>query len=307
MDIECCEKLLEPNPTQLAVKRNTWNLLSLDIQLDVYRCLRAYDLYKKGVNVSRQWRNTIERHKGMLPKFRQLTDCRALNKLAGDSYDEYFRRQEEETRRNVKLVLQQRRRKRNHINTYTILSIIGFIAVMMAQLGHISVERTVAMILLLTVTLHMGNAYENLLYYYGGNYCCLFKRISDLWYDQKKSFGYILPVYLAIRDVLFISIAILNHLIQADNILDMFLWGLYFPEAIYLLNWSIYECGCRYWFPSSGMVSRYRRNIEWLKPDYAGTDWHSKWYSEMPIHTNFNRPIEQPTSPILTETKCVFV
>ncbi|KAI1707797.1 hypothetical protein Ddc_14669 [Ditylenchus destructor] len=85
MDTECCEKLLESNSSQL--KRNTWNLLSLDIQLDVYRCHRAYDLYKKGINVSRQWRNTIERHKGTLPKF-QLADCRALNKLAGDSYDE---------------------------------------------------------------------------------------------------------------------------------------------------------------------------------------------------------------------------
>ncbi|KAI1692209.1 hypothetical protein Ddc_23747 [Ditylenchus destructor] len=81
MDIESREKLMPQTSEQIAIKRNIWNQLGLDIQLDVFQCLRAYDLYRNGRFVSRQWYNVIERHKGMLPKFRKLRDCSETNRI----------------------------------------------------------------------------------------------------------------------------------------------------------------------------------------------------------------------------------
>ncbi|KAI1701425.1 hypothetical protein DdX_16104 [Ditylenchus destructor] len=291
MDIECCEKLLDPNSNQVAVKRDTWNLLDLDIQLDVYRALRAYDLYKKGINVSRQWRNTIERHKGTLPKFRQLTDCRALNKLAGDNYEDYFRRIEEDGRRRAERALQQKRRRENHILIYTALSIIGFIAAVMSQLGHISAERMVTTILLLAVTLKMGEAYEDLFYYPYYFHCCGVSGVFRYGPTKQKFFRYIVLVCLVIRAILFVSIGILRRLIQADNLLDIILWSLHLPELIYLLNWSITVLKERLSFRL--FIYHYTTNVDRLKPVYPRRIHHSKfyieylkWYSDVPIHIN---------------------
>ncbi|KAI1702232.1 hypothetical protein Ddc_17225 [Ditylenchus destructor] len=160
MDIECCEKLIVSNSNEIAVKRNVWNLFSLDIQLDVFRYLRAYDLHKKGILVSRQWRSAIEKHKGTLPKFRQLTDCRTQNRLVGDNSDERLRCREEVSRRNTVAFEKSRRAYKKLIYTYIFLSIASFIAALLAQLGHISVERIVTTSLLLAVTLRMFNGYD---------------------------------------------------------------------------------------------------------------------------------------------------
>ncbi|KAI1692095.1 hypothetical protein DdX_21441 [Ditylenchus destructor] len=79
MDIASREQLLPQNSEQIPTKRNIWNQLGLDTQLDVFQCLRAYDLYRNGRFASRQWHNMIENHRGILPKFRQLPDCRESN------------------------------------------------------------------------------------------------------------------------------------------------------------------------------------------------------------------------------------
>ncbi|KAI1704315.1 hypothetical protein DdX_14311 [Ditylenchus destructor] len=47
-------------------------------QLDIFKFLRAYDLQKSCINVSKEWRDTIRRYAGELPKFRDQRDRRAI-------------------------------------------------------------------------------------------------------------------------------------------------------------------------------------------------------------------------------------
>ncbi|KAI1707840.1 hypothetical protein Ddc_14605 [Ditylenchus destructor] len=50
-------------------------------QLDIFKFLRAYDLQKSCINVSKEWRHTIRRYAGELPKFRDQKDLQAIEKL----------------------------------------------------------------------------------------------------------------------------------------------------------------------------------------------------------------------------------
>ncbi|KAI1704316.1 hypothetical protein DdX_14312 [Ditylenchus destructor] len=50
-------------------------------QLDIFKFLRAYDLQKSCINVSKEWRDTIRRYAGELPKFRDQRDRRAIVRL----------------------------------------------------------------------------------------------------------------------------------------------------------------------------------------------------------------------------------
>ncbi|KAI1707844.1 hypothetical protein Ddc_14609 [Ditylenchus destructor] len=50
-------------------------------QLDIFKFLRAYDLQKSCINVSKEWRHTIRRYAGELPKFRDQRDRRAIVRL----------------------------------------------------------------------------------------------------------------------------------------------------------------------------------------------------------------------------------
>ncbi|KAI1702233.1 hypothetical protein Ddc_17226 [Ditylenchus destructor] len=176
MDGQCCEKLIVPNSNEIAVKRNVWNLFPLDIQLDVFRCLRAYDLYKKAIYVSSQWRNVIEKHKRTLPKFRQLTDCRVQNRLVLGNYDEIWWQKQEELRKKREFREKQRKRREKSIKRYALLIITSSIAAIAAH--PICVERISATLLLLAVSLRMGNTYAKYLFdpyklrygIYGGGY-----------------------------------------------------------------------------------------------------------------------------------------
>ncbi|KAI1702227.1 hypothetical protein Ddc_17220 [Ditylenchus destructor] len=130
------------NSDSIAIKRNIWNWLALDIQLDVFQCLRAYDLYRNGRFVSRQWYNVIEQHKGMLPKFRKLMDCSEQNRLIVSNEERRQRRYDmwraEERAKRI---------RRNLMWTYLLLSFLSFIAVLLAQ--PISAEQIAAKMLLL--------------------------------------------------------------------------------------------------------------------------------------------------------------
>ncbi|KAI1692857.1 hypothetical protein DdX_20999 [Ditylenchus destructor] len=218
MDIEGCEKLLEPNSTEIAVKRNDWNLFPLDIQLDVFRCLRDYDLHKKGILVSRQWRGAIERHKGTLPKFRQFVNCRAQNRLIGDNSEEHLRWREELSRRNAEADEKSRRAYKKRINTFVLLSITSFIAALVAQLGHISIERIVTTFLLLAVTLRMFNAYDKLhdRYEYSFRDWRILGLPIDTGYGNIESLKHLMPAYLGIRALVFVIIGILRHMITGN-------------------------------------------------------------------------------------------
>ncbi|KAI1701711.1 hypothetical protein Ddc_17502 [Ditylenchus destructor] len=55
---------------------------TLYTQLDIFKFLRAYDLQKSCINVSKEWRNTIRRYAGELPKFRDQRDPQAIEKIA---------------------------------------------------------------------------------------------------------------------------------------------------------------------------------------------------------------------------------
>ncbi|KAI1696200.1 hypothetical protein DdX_19164 [Ditylenchus destructor] len=153
--MECSEKLIVPDSNQIIVKRNAWNLLPLDIQIDVFRCLRAYDLYRNGRFVSCQWHNVIEQHRGMLPRFRQLIDCREQNRLIENNERLYAKWDAEE-----KKTLRRNRIARNLTWKYLQLIIISFIATLLAQ--PISAERITAKILLLMVSLLMVDTYDNI-------------------------------------------------------------------------------------------------------------------------------------------------
>ncbi|KAI1717619.1 hypothetical protein Ddc_09776 [Ditylenchus destructor] len=59
-------------------RANIWRLLPLEAQLDVFKCLKAYDLRKNGINVCRRWRNVINQYEKELPKFRPQIVARAL-------------------------------------------------------------------------------------------------------------------------------------------------------------------------------------------------------------------------------------
>ncbi|KAI1708436.1 hypothetical protein DdX_11817 [Ditylenchus destructor] len=155
MDIESRESLLSPNSCQISTQRNLWNLFPLEVQLEVFRCLRAYDLYKHGINVSRQWRNTIEYHKNTLPKLRRIaTDFRAMNRLAGDTCLEYLQRQPEENRKRKKAEQEERRTRFKYNAAFLLPSIFGYILALVAQ-RPLSIEKVIATTLLLWITFQM--------------------------------------------------------------------------------------------------------------------------------------------------------
>ncbi|KAI1702178.1 hypothetical protein Ddc_17249 [Ditylenchus destructor] len=163
MDIASREKLMTPNLEPIAAKHNIWKKLALDIQLDVFQCLRAYDLYKNGRFASRQWFNVLERHKEMLPKFRYRQDWRAPNRLVGDNSDKARLQRNEQVRRNVEYNVRIQRKVvrifNKYLTAYLVLSIISCISTLTAQFGDMSIERLIATSLLLAVTLRMGNTY----------------------------------------------------------------------------------------------------------------------------------------------------
>ncbi|KAI1706309.1 hypothetical protein Ddc_15352 [Ditylenchus destructor] len=131
--------------------RNIWNQLALDTQLDVFHCLRAYDLYRNGRFVSHQWYNVIEQHREILPKFPQLMDCRKQNRIVeSDTADECRQRGYEMW----KAEKRTNRIRDNLMTTYLLLSALSFIAILLAQ--PISAERIVAKVLLLMATLLMA-------------------------------------------------------------------------------------------------------------------------------------------------------
>ncbi|KAI1702228.1 hypothetical protein Ddc_17221 [Ditylenchus destructor] len=204
--MECCEKLIVPNSNEIAVKRNVWNLLSLDIQLDVFQCLRAYDLYRNGRFASRQWYNVIEHHRGMLPKFRQLMDCREQNRLIESNIGECHQRQDEiwdaEERAN--------RIRRNLMWTYLLLSILNFIAILLAQ--PISAEQIVAKVLLLTVTLGMRETYKKIVYDVDKSFICGRWYSMGMYSIYLKPLKYVWPVYLGVRFLIFVGLGILVRL-----------------------------------------------------------------------------------------------
>ncbi|KAI1709017.1 hypothetical protein Ddc_14033 [Ditylenchus destructor] len=164
MDIESRESLLSPDSIQISTKRNLWNLFPLDVQLEVFRCLRAYDLYKHGINVSRQWRNTIEYHKNTLPKLRRIpNDFRAMNRLAGDTCLE-FRQQQAEENRKREIALQERLRQERHTRfqysaAFLLPSILGYVLALVAQ-RPLSIEKLIATTLLLSVTFTTLGTYK---------------------------------------------------------------------------------------------------------------------------------------------------
>ncbi|KAI1703553.1 hypothetical protein Ddc_16510 [Ditylenchus destructor] len=264
--MECCENLLESNSNQVTCKRNTWNLLSLDIQLDVFQCLRAYDLHKNGINVSRQWRNTIEQHKRTLPKFRQLTDCRAQNKLIG-SNDELRQRQYQMAVQVEKARERENFTRRIFMTIYLVLSIMNFFAILVVQ--PISAERIVAEMLLLTVTLHMADTY--------------WKVLDDMYEPNQLAIcspsncgrlplKYLWIVYLGARFLIFAGFGILTQLIELqDSVFYTILTIFYLPECVYLANWSINVCR-----PSFCFFYEYRRTVEKLRPDLPPDtyDWY---------------------------------
>ncbi|KAI1702177.1 hypothetical protein Ddc_17248 [Ditylenchus destructor] len=224
MDVASREKLIE----QIAVKDNIWSQLALDIQLDVFQCLRAYDLYKNGRFVSVHWYDVIERHKGMLPKFRKLPDWLALNKLVGDNSDEVRLQRNELVRRNVEYKERLRRKveriRNKYLTTYLVLCIISFITSLTPQFGDMFIERLTTTLLLLAIALRMGDTYEKFIKYrvscsrhYFEDETLEMKQwklniLGDYYYSFEKFvfLKYVWPAYLAGRSLIFGSIAILT-------------------------------------------------------------------------------------------------
>ncbi|KAI1707842.1 hypothetical protein Ddc_14607 [Ditylenchus destructor] len=76
-------------------------------QLDIFKFLRAYDLQKSCINVSKEWRNIIRRYAGELPKFRDQKDHRPL--VVGETVLQDNQRRSEAYYQHVECV----KRKRN--------------------------------------------------------------------------------------------------------------------------------------------------------------------------------------------------
>ncbi|KAI1701713.1 hypothetical protein Ddc_17504 [Ditylenchus destructor] len=101
-------------------------------QLDIFKFLRAYDLQKSCINVSKEWRNTIRRYAGELPKFRDQRDHRPL--VVGETVLQDNQRRSEAYYQRVECV----KRKRNAryfaasatVISLLILSIISSILVL---------------------------------------------------------------------------------------------------------------------------------------------------------------------------------
>ncbi|KAI1703295.1 hypothetical protein Ddc_16613 [Ditylenchus destructor] len=322
MDVESGEKLMPQNFESIAVKRNIWKELALDIQLDVFQYLRAYDLYRNGRFATRQWYSIIEHHKGMLPKFCHRQDWRALNRLVGDNADEARMQRNEEVRRNVEYNERIRRKverlRNKYLATYLVLSIISFITTLTAQFGDMSVERLIATSLLLAVTLRMGNTYEKFIKYrvscsrhfYGDDRLNIFGVIfhyslsqfiesqRSLFSDRLTIFGdryycydkvmfikYVWPAYLAGRFLIFGSIAILTYFITLPAmayIFHIFLVLFHLPELAYTMNQSV--SNCVNWCHRAEL----KRKIEMLRPQLKARLGHQfkNWYNEAPIHVN---------------------
>ncbi|KAI1702225.1 hypothetical protein Ddc_17218 [Ditylenchus destructor] len=210
MDIECSEKLMTQSSEQVAVKRNIWNQLGLDTQLDVFQCLRAYDLYRNGRFASRHWYNVIERHKGMLPKFRPLMDCRETHRIV--------ERNVERRKRQYKIWKAEEKTKRIRRNlmwNYLLLSILSFIAVLLAQ--PISAEQIAAKVLLLTATLGMRETYKKIVRDDNEFWIC--RRFCSI---SPKPLKYVWTVYLVARSLIFVGFAVLVHLINLQGIFSDF-------------------------------------------------------------------------------------
>ncbi|KAI1702226.1 hypothetical protein Ddc_17219 [Ditylenchus destructor] len=254
MDIEYYEKLMPQSSEPIAVKRNIWNQLGLDTQLDVFQCLRAYDLYKNGKFVSQQWSNVIERHREMLPKIRKQPDWRVQNRLAGDNYLEIWQQRVEESRKRMEFREKYRKIREKRIKNYALLTTISFIIAIATQ--PISIERISAMLLLLAVSLGMGTTYAKFFYdpyklkqdyyncgnnIYGGRYDV---QIFCKWYSTEKLdfLRYVWLGYLGTRTTVFVIIGISRHIITVDNIFDAVLWISFLPEAAYLINWIFNVC-----------------------------------------------------------------
>ncbi|KAI1702173.1 hypothetical protein Ddc_17244 [Ditylenchus destructor] len=279
------EQLVPQNSEHIAVKRNIWNQLGLDTQLDVFQYLRAFDLYRNGRFVSCQWYNVIERQKEMLPKFRKLRDCSEQNKPSGDSNEEIWRQR-----------VEHRKIREKRIKNYTLFCIISSIAAIAAQ--TISIEQTSAMLLLLAVSLRMGKAYTKfwddpyrLTYDDFGNRIygarCYIKICYERYSTDELYFlRYVWLGYLCTRSIIFVIIGILRHIVQADNIFDALLWILHLPEAGYLVNWSFNVCPrCSFHgFLFSEYRYKYQCNIRWLKPGHARdprNDYLKVWSSSV--------------------------
>ncbi|KAI1709014.1 hypothetical protein Ddc_14030 [Ditylenchus destructor] len=241
MDIESRETLLSPNSIQISTKRNLWNLFPLDVQLEVFRCLRAYDLYKHGINVSRQWRNTIEYHKNTLPKLRRIpNDFRALNRLAGDTYFEYRQCEIEEFRKEQRAREEERPTRFRYSVAYLLPSVIGYILALVAQ-RPLSIDKIIATTLLLSITFRTLGTYRKFVLVSTLDDLEIFSRrcdIEDLL--CAKRLKYIWPVYLVARTLVFGGAGILksqSHL-KGDHIINTVLAVSYLPEAFHLINYA---------------------------------------------------------------------
>ncbi|KAI1693989.1 hypothetical protein Ddc_22430 [Ditylenchus destructor] len=99
-------------------------------QLDIFKFLRVYDLQKSCINVSKEWRDTIRRYAGELPKFRDQRDRRAIEKLVdGETVLEANQRLSEANYQRVERLI----RKRNVTNfnaaaTVVSLLILGIVS-----------------------------------------------------------------------------------------------------------------------------------------------------------------------------------
>ncbi|KAI1708434.1 adaptor complexes medium subunit family domain-containing protein [Ditylenchus destructor] len=257
MDIESRESLLSPNSCQISAQRNLWNLFSLDVQLEVFRCLRAYDLYKHGINVSRQWRNTIEYHKNTLPKLRRIpTDFREMNRLAGDICLEFRQQQAEKNRKReiaekeeAQKRLHQKRRMRFQYSAAILLpSIFGYILALVAQ-RPLSTEKVIATTLLLSITCQMIVTYRKFFRFQSYSRIQIFNRdfyrirlfnreygITTVLFA--KQLKYIWPAYLVARSLIFGIVGVLQsqHHLRGDQIFYTLLAITHLPEAFYLIN-----------------------------------------------------------------------
>ncbi|KAI1702229.1 hypothetical protein Ddc_17222 [Ditylenchus destructor] len=276
MDIASREKLMPQNYEQFAINLNIWNQLALDTQLDVFQCLRAYDLYRNGRFVSRKWHNVIERHREMLPKFRKLMDFREQNRLI-ESYEECRQRIYEMNRaeRRIKSI------RRNLMRSYVLLSILSFIAILLAQ--PISAEQFAAKVLLLTATLLMRVTYKNIV-----------RDDDDFWICGRtysinpKPLKYVWTVYLVARSLIFVGFAVLVRLynLSANTFFPTILTILYLPEGAYLINLIINACRFSYW-----LSSKYMKIVEKLRPELreAFVYENEKWKlpnGHLPAHVN---------------------
>ncbi|KAI1696199.1 hypothetical protein DdX_19163 [Ditylenchus destructor] len=138
--------------------------------------------------------------------------------LIGDNSEEHLRWREELSRRNAEADEKSRRAYKKRINSYVLLSITSFIAALVAQLGHISIERIVTTFLLLAVTLRMFNAYDKLYdsYEYSFRDWRILGLPIDMGYGNIESLKHLMPAYLGIRALVFVIIGILRHMITGN-------------------------------------------------------------------------------------------